>query len=536
MLGVSLPVNWLLNDCEDMPCKDLLEQLKRKNVRSIELRTVRAHHKAEEIHAIARMLWKKGFLISIHGAANSVETAVEDVFLPLQNLLSKPCQKSITVTIHPQIGDNGKMLTALADHISANSLPVKIALENNRLLPGGAEGDCAEYVFGIVKKLHRPEVGICFDFGHYIYYRTKNRPTEPELLPSEEFFREVIHTHIHGLSGLKTHFPLNGENMPLKEIFQKLACGYFGICNLELDFPRFDIDPKDALMTSLDVLEENLNVCTRLYDRVRDDFDRCFLDSLKLFEKEGKGTHFSLLQSASYLFQTNGYSWGMDLAFRNTRFLAETPSQGASLLKDLKLFVVSHSHEDHFEDDTIKMLSSMDMEWVIPDFMYDLAVERGISPDKIHVAKEGVSLQVGPLTILPFKGRHFRPGTGKGVPEYGYFVTAPDAPSMVFPVDARDFSLEHLPKLPKADYCFANVWLGDEKGLDDEYASMEDVFARFMLEFSTENVMLTHLYETGRKDVDMWRDCHGQLIRSRIKEISPDTTVLIPQWGEIIRL
>ena len=537
MIGVSLPFKWLLTG-EGLPHDrdSLLDSLKQNNVRSIELRTVKPSCSADDVKNIAEMLWSKGFMITVHGKANSVESAVSDIFEPLKSVLNVLCQPSLNVTIHPIDGDNAKMLTVLSNHIRENRLSVTIALENNRLLPDKTEGDSAELVLNAVAEVDRPEIGICFDFGHYIYYRAKNRPDEPYLLPPKEFFKRVIHTHIHGLSGLKTHFPLDGQNMPLGEIFNKLSFEYFGLYNLELDFSRFKDEPRSALLQSVKVLDESRHVCAKVYDEVRDNFDHWFLSALTVLDGNESGTKFGLIHSSSYLFNTNGYRWGMDVAFRNARFLASTPKNAVALLKDLELMVISHNHRDHFEESTTRALANTDLEWVIPDFIYDVAVEWGINPQKIHVAREGQPLTVGKLTLLPFCGRHFRPGTTQGVPEYGYFVTAEGSPSMVFPVDVRDLSLDGLPQLPDADYCFANVWLGDGKCLEADYAPIDREFSEFMLHFSTKNIILTHLNEDGRRDKEMWRNHHAELVKQKITELSSETMVIIPNRGEVIEL
>ena len=537
MIGVSLPFKWLLDGEGTLGDRDaLLDELKQSNVRSVELRSVKPDTLPDDVKSVAEMLWDKGFMITVHGTVSSVETAVENVFKPLESVLAVLRQPSLNVTIHPVVGDNAKMLTNLSDYIRKNSLPVTIALENNRLMPDKTEGDSAELVLNAVAKVDRPEVGICFDFGHYIYYRTKNRPEEPYLLPPKEFFKRVIHTHIHGLSGLKTHFPLDGQNMPLGEIFNKLSFEYFGLYNLELDFPRFKDEPRSALLQSVKVLDESRHICAKVYDEVRDNFDRWFLSALTALDGNESGTKFGLSHSSSYLFNTNGYRWGMDVAFRNARFLASTPKHAVDFLKDHDLMVISHNHRDHFEESTTRALAKTDIEWVIPDFIYDVAIEWGINPQKIHVAREGQPLTVGKLTFLPFEGRHFRPGTTHGVPEYGYFVTAEGSPSIVFPVDVRDLSLDGFPKLPDADYCFANVWLGDGKCLEQSYDPIDREFSKFMLKFSDKNIILTHLNEDGRKDKEMWRNHHAELVKAKIQEFSPKTRVLIPNRGETMIL
>lgn len=538
MIGVSLPFDWFIHEGDaEVDKKTLLQKLKDEGVRSIELRTVRAYHSPEQVLAAAEELWSYGFLISVHGEVKSEGSAVADVFYPLSSILPSLRQPKVNITIHPINADNTKMLNSLADYVEEHNYPVTIALENNRLLPDKTEGDSALLVLQAVKEADRKCIGICFDFGHYIYYRTKNHPESSELLPTKEFFERVIHTHIHALNGLTTHFPLDSYYMPLSDIFEALSFEYFGIYNLELEFPRFKglHGIEESLLGSLRVLRERLPICAGIYDEVRTEFDKRFKSALTALDG-CNANKFGLIHSTSYLFNTNGYLWGMDIAFRNARFLADTPSRCAELLKNLSLMVISHSHRDHFEKSTIEMLSKTEMEWVIPDFLYKTAVEWGISPSKIHVANDGKTLSVGALKITPFLSRHFRPGTTMGVDEYGYYVTADGAPSLVFPVDVRDFSLKGLPSIPMADYCFANVWLGDRMALESSYGTRVREFAEFMLKFSKKNILLTHLYENGRMDKDMWRDSHAELVMGELKKLSPDTHVTAPKSGEVMEL
>ncbi len=538
MIGVSLPLDWLITgeglaDSVD----DVLSALKAEGVRSIELRTVRAHHTSCEVLRVAQGLWDNGFLISLHGDVKTDEGAVQELFTPLKELLKGLRQPTVNITIHPICGDNVKLLNNLADYIEQNELPVTIALENNRLMPDKTEGDSVALVLDAVTKANRPQIGICWDMGHYMYWWLKNHPDEPVSNPNKEFLKRVIHTHIHALSGLKTHFPLDSHDLPLKQFLDGLCFEYFGLYNLELEYPRFKgiREFLPSFVGSVRQLKAKMPLCASVYDEVRDGFDGWFKSALTALEGD-VGTKFGLIHSSSYLFNFNGYRWGMDIAFRNSRFLANTPQMCAELLKELDLIVISHGHRDHFEESTARQLSKTDIEWVIPDFLYDTALEYGILPNKIHVAKNGEPLTVGKLTLLPFPGRHFRPGTTKGVPEYGYFVTAEGSPSIAFPVDIRDLSLEGIPKLPKADYCFANIWLGDGKGLEEIYDPIDRQFAEFILNFSDKNIIFTHLNEDGRRDKEMWRNCHAELISKRIAELSPKTNTLIPLRGQVMEL
>lgn len=274
----------------------------------------------------------------------------------------------------------------------------------------------------------------------------------------------------------------------------------------------------------------------QLHEELRLHFDARFRRALTVFDGNAPGTRFALVQSASYLFNTGGFGWAMDLAFRQAYSLAETPSQAASLLAGVELMLISHGHGDHFEERTVRQLAGTEMRWVIPDFLVEKAAAWGIAPSKMLIARTGELLRVGPLTILPFPGRHYRPGSGSGVPEYGYHISAGGAPSLVFPVDTRDFSLEGLSDLPPADYCFANVWLGDKNALEADHAAKSTEFARFMLRLCPKHILLTHLYENGRTDDSMWRDEHAQIIADAVHALSPETTVIVPHSGEIIDL
>ena len=538
MIGVSLPLDWLITG-EGLPERvdHVLSALKAEGVRSIELRTVRTYHTAGDVRRVAELLWDNGFEITLHGDVKTAGGAVAELFTPIKELLENLHQKTINITVHPINGDNVKMLTAVADYIEQSGLPVTVALENNRLLPDKTEGDSEALVLDAVTKVDRPQIGICWDMGHFMYWWLKNHPDESPRLPDDKFLKRVIHTHIHALSGLKTHFPLDSHHLPLKQFLDGLCFEYFGVYNLELEYPRFqnlrELIP--SLVGSVRELKAQMPICASIYDEVRENFDRWFLSALTTLEGSC-GMKFGLIHSSSYLFNFNGYRVGMDIAFRNAHFLASTPKKCVELLKELDLMVISHSHRDHFEESTIRILAGTDIKWIIPDFMYDIALKCGILPDKMYIAKKGEPLTIGKLTLLPFEGRHFRPDTKKGVPEYGYYVTAEGLPSLAFPVDVRDFSLDNLPDIPKADYCFANVWLGDGKGLDASFDPIDRKFSAFMLNFSDKNIILTHLNENGRKDKDLWRDCHADLVRAKISSLSPKTKIFIPVCGQVMEM
>lgn len=533
MIGTSLPLAWLTDG--DPQLSDILTLLKSHKVGSVELRTVRPHHKPETVLQAAKLLWDNGFQITVHGSISSAETAIADVFNPLQSLLSALRQEKLNITVHPIVGDNGAMLTALSDYILENQLPVTIALENNRLMPDKTEGDSAKLVLDAVKAANRKNIGICFDMGHYAYYVKKNCPEAPDTLPEKDFWKHVIHTHIHAMDGLRTHFPLNGYELPLEAYFSKLCCGYFGVYNLELDFPRIapKWEPVPALENAIDYLQTKLHFCAKLYDTVREHFDNWFHSALSCWEKDEGGISLSLIHSCACLLRTGDCKWAIDLAFRNAYHLAKTPWQTRQLLADMDLLIFSHGHPDHYEETTLQMLVGSKTLVVVPDFLEERTRNLGFSDQQLRIAYPNRPLTLFGMTILPFVSSHFRP-SGRGTEEYGYYITAPGKPSMVFPADIRDHS--KMPALPPADYCFANVWLEDDAADPASWRPMIEPFCNYMLQFSHKHIILTHLYENGRPDNRMWRNEHAEAVKAQLAIMSPETQVSIPHPGEIIEL
>ena len=111
MIGVSLPFKWFADGTDT---EGILSLLRSQGVGSVELRTVRPEHAPEAVLQAAEYLWENGFQITVHGSVKTVETAVADVFAPLAQLLPKLRQEKLNVTVHPVVGDNCAMVTALA--------------------------------------------------------------------------------------------------------------------------------------------------------------------------------------------------------------------------------------------------------------------------------------------------------------------------------------------------------------------------------------------------------------------------------------
>ena len=517
MIGVSLPIIYTSETAS------LLSELWDRGVRSVELRSVNPKTDTELVAHIAAELWGRGFQITVDIAPFDISATPAEILAPLSLLWQKMPQECLPVVLHLLRGGEETCVRALAEYAEKNAYPIRILLSNEQ---AGTESD-AETLLALAETIGRHDVALCLDLDgvqnghlslcldermrqkHMAYVRVHIHPTEQEM-----------------------------DTVSLRTYLEKLCFKYFGVYNATLDFER-DAEcscDETTLLTAVEQVKAAMPFCAKLYDDLRENFDSRFMHALSMYDGTEYGTRFALIQSSSFLFCSNGFRWGMDIAFRGAYRLANTPKQAATLLADLELMVISHGHSDHFEERTVRALAQNPTKWVIPDFLEEQAISYGISREKMIIAHAGETLRVGPLTIRPFPGRHFRPVTGKGIEEYGYHISVDGGPAMAFPVDTRDFALRDMPKLPPANYCFANVWLGDSCGNTADYGERPAEFARFMLHFSEQNILFAHLYECDRKEKDMWREEHAALLAKTISRMNPDTRTLIPCPGEIYEL
>ena len=534
MIGVSLSFSNLLNGIDgELKNEVLLPKLYNAGVRSIELRTVLGSASSKDVLRIANELWSYGFEITVHADPQTEEDSLKNVFEPLKDLLNALNQRFLMVTLHPVNGDNVKMLTNLSNFIISNNYPIKLALENNRKMPDKTDGDTTVFVLDIVKKVNRENVGICFDMGHYAWY-ISNFGSNAQI-PSKEFLKRVIHTHIHACSEGKTHFPIESVKQPLLNLINALPPSYYGVYNIEIDPKRFEhkLTATEGYLISIESLKQNYPCIAKLYDNLRQNFDAWFKNSLKIFDKE-KGNFGTLISPSSYLFSTNGYKWAMDVAFLSLYDIANTPKNIKEYFKDLNCYFLTHGHRDHFEDRTISALKDTNITFIVPTFLMESALYCGVKRERIIEVKEGDEFKVGPLSVKVLQGRHYRKENGKGVESVGYLIKAENDTSIAFPADVRDYSLVNYPTL-NADHCFAHLWLGDDALNSSAYEPIIKDFARFMLNASNKSVFITHL-NGYRNDKSRWTELHANATKEEILKISPTTSVTIPKYGEIFEL
>jgi sugar phosphate isomerase/epimerase len=534
MIGMSLSYkNLLATDDVRLKPECLLPKLWEKGVRSIELRSVSANADPNDVLRIAELIWSYGFGITVHGNCKHLSEAVSEVFAPLSLLLENFRQRELIITLHPIKEDNVAMLKVLSEYAEEKGYPVRIALENNRKMPDGSDGDSLSLVLDAVVRANCKNVGICFDMGHFAWYAA-NFTDSPNTLPPKEFLSRVIHTHIHSYEEGTTHFPLREWREPISLYIEALAYKYYGIYNVELSSERFAhiMHASDAYLLSADTLSANYPQVARFYDAQRLSYDENFGRAMEILNKD-KGSYVTLIAPSAYLLSIDGYRFAIDPAFQHLSQLAESPSRVREYLGNIDLIMLTHAHDDHMEESTVRALADTDITWIVPDFLISYMIRFGVPREKLISVREGDEITSGPLKIRVLKGRHFRPD-GNGISSVGYLICAENAPTLAFPGDVRDYGTDELGELC-ADHCFAHVWLSDNATDPSKYLPMILPLAEFSLKISKDSIFLAHL-DANRRDGKRWTEHHAAAVRDAIIGISPETSVHIPRYGEIFNL
>lgn len=244
--------------------KALLSAFGALGVCTIELRSVQAYTDAGMLADCAHAVLDAGLSMSIHAALDDLPAEVFFQNLsPVLEMLPKE-HPILPLVVHSMKtgdemrdrADTVRLLSAWGRFAEKSHLPVRLALENNRIHESGRSiVDCGG-VISTVREVALDNVGVCFDFGHQ-YSNFVRYPKCTPCLPDDDFLRAAIHTHIHALTHT-THYPLTAGELPLEVYIQNLRrCGYRGVYNLELECGRFwqEVDPRAAFEGSIDALK-----------------------------------------------------------------------------------------------------------------------------------------------------------------------------------------------------------------------------------------------------------------------------------------
>ncbi len=281
-IGISLPWAYLADiydrdkasetiyrDCGEP--RIFLETLKNQGCTSVEMRHWNKDLTDNDMTKAFENITNAGLSFSIHGDIDEshVDKNLYDAFpwfSSALNGLKKSPQKEFIITMHPvkKIDGNNEQLKSLSEsilkhycmEIEKNTLPIKIAYENQR--EKGFTDPATKFtsISASLSLIKRKEIGTCWDMGHSYANFLKNKYEE---LPDDLFLENAIHTHIHDLAEKTgaTHWPLIFGNTPVEKYIGILKKhGYSGLYNLELSTERFrNLNVKKSMLESIDILK-----------------------------------------------------------------------------------------------------------------------------------------------------------------------------------------------------------------------------------------------------------------------------------------
>lgn len=277
-IAISKRKNDLIADHKNV--YEYMESLKENGIESIEFRTLAYDTKVESYLEVLNLIWEIGFNLTVHiqNSDKYIGNSFLDIYPSASYIIEnfRKHQKELILVVHAlnsevfeesQLYDGTvKTLKNWSEAIDRDNLPIKVALENNRKKDIIDPGNSTEGVLNMVKDIASPNVGIVWDMGHFysnilVSRGLKEPPKEHiKVLPSSDFLKNVIHTHIHGLIGNITHHTLaKYESLPLEFYIDALRKNnYKGIYNLELSPERFPskIKSSEGIYSSISRLKK----------------------------------------------------------------------------------------------------------------------------------------------------------------------------------------------------------------------------------------------------------------------------------------
>ena len=213
-----------------------LYAFREQGVGSIEISFVDSHSSTPAVQEMIDRIYGAGMRVSFHGVLENM-TGEEYLrwFTPIFNTVFAH-QDSLNVTLHA-FTDLPLTKRLLADW-AERALPVfpglTFALENQRVHNESFPHEKAHFRIDAIPAMlpASPNIGICWDMGHYAY-NVLQAGMPVETLPGNEALLMIRHTHIHCLKELNTHHPI--VRHPIEEYVGALkGVGYRGLYNIEV--------------------------------------------------------------------------------------------------------------------------------------------------------------------------------------------------------------------------------------------------------------------------------------------------------------
>lgn len=283
---------------------------------------------------------------------------------------------------------------------------------------------------------------------------------------------------------------------------------------------------------SMDLTRESL------LERYRVEYPIIYKNLIRDWQAPGEDTLW-LLYSANYLFRSGEVRWAIDPMTLTSRISNDLPIDPINDFSKLNFLLLTHNHGDHVNWKFLNSISSINIPWVVPDFLQaDLHAHVSISSTRVITPSIGNWLNISGIRILPLNGSHWEtvPGISrlKGLPSMAYLLEF-NQKRWFFPGDTRSFDITNIPDIGKLDGLISHVFLGRMKSIVDT-PPLGDEFCGYFSGFDTRRIVLTHLYEIGREMKDIWTKERVIQILNEFKEVSPEISLSFACSGDSFKL
>ncbi len=269
-IGLSLPINYVTGKlaCELSTSwarayesvDECLKVFTGLGVTSVEISKISRKTPPSQLRHAVKVVGDMGLGITIHGWLPDMGSQT-DVPLGIQELekalIEYEPKSLIPFTVHSHSYNHCmgatesevteqtiRDLNSLSEALAPKSV-LAVALELCRHKERRSIGVTFEGVLSMVEQISPGDIGICWDMGHSQANYLERRDVR---LPSEEFLKQVVHTHIHDVgSNGRTHWPVLTEQGYIRDCIDILkSSGYSGAYNLELSLLRWESSPKEC--------------------------------------------------------------------------------------------------------------------------------------------------------------------------------------------------------------------------------------------------------------------------------------------------
>lgn len=263
------------------------------------------------------------------------------------------------------------------------------------------------------------------------------------------------------------------------------------------------------------------------------DYDKNFINNWnKVFsEYKTQNQMFWLAGPTSYVFSLKNVRFAVDLQIRREEDIEKLKTQLVSDTDKLSFILITHEHGDHMCVSLMNALKDTDIKWYIPFGAREDYIEKSeIKRENIVWVNPGDYWQIGNIKFSAFYSPHAKPGNEKFL-QCGYEISTPDK-KILITGDVRDYEYSGYPDFEKVDICFSHLWAGNDSMNPENYMPLLNDFVNFNAKLKAKKYYLCHLYELGRKDINLWDYSHAGLATKMFYSIIPESIIEVPRIGQ----